>query len=141
MTALSVARRVQKDEALHKRFIALAGIGEIDIVKLDRLESASLATWHARHMYLLATATRTEAQLPVSLVTTATTLKTRMLRVAEYHLGDHDVAGPIVAAIRAGTGYLDLANDLIALARVYADYQSVLEHDKKDYKPTDQLRH
>jgi hypothetical protein len=61
-----------------------------------------------------------------------------MMRVVDYHLGDHDVAGPIVLAIRAGTGYLDLANDLVALARLYADYRSLLAHDKKDYKAGDE---
>jgi hypothetical protein len=113
-------------------------VKEFDLPKLDGLATTALAAWFARHMYLLASATHTEAQLPVSLVATATTLKTRMMRVVEYHLGDHPVAGPIVTAIRPGTGYMDLANDLVALARLYRLHADLLEHDRKDYQAADQ---
>jgi hypothetical protein len=138
ITALAVARAVDADAVLRARFEALAKVDEFDLSKLDGLATAALAAWFARHMYLLASATRTEAQLPVSLVATATTLKTRMMQVVEYHLGDHPVAGRIVAAIRSGTGYMDLANDLVALGRLYRDYVGLLEHDRKGYQAADQ---
>ena len=138
ITALAVARAIDADAVLRARFEALARAKEFDLRKLDGLATAALAAWFARHMYLLASATHTEAQLPVSLVTSATTLKTRMMRVVEYHLGDHPVAGALVTAIRAGTGYMDLANDLVALARLYRAHADLLEHDKKDYQSADQ---
>jgi hypothetical protein len=136
--ALSVANAVAADKALRARFEALAKANEFDLARLDGLATAALAAWFARHMYLLVSATHTEAQLPGSLVATATALKTRMMRVVDYHLGDHPVAGPLVSAIRAGTGYMDLANDLVALARLYKAYAHLLEHDKKDYQAVDQ---
>jgi hypothetical protein len=138
ITALAVAHAIDADTALRARFEALARVKEFDLPRLDGLATTALAAWFARHMYLLASATHTEAQLPASLVATATTLKTRMMRVAEYHLSDHPVAGRIVTAIRAGTGYMDLANDLVALARLYRTHTDLLEHDKKDYQAADQ---
>ncbi len=136
--ALGVANAIAADKDLRARFEALAKAHEFDLARLDGLATAALAAWFARHMYLLVSATHTEAQLPGSLVATATALKTRMMRVVEYHLGDHPVAGPLVSAIRAGTGYMDLANDLVALARLYKAYAHLLEHDKKDYQAVDQ---
>ena len=76
----------------------------------------------------------------MSLVTKATTLKARMMKVVE-HLGDHEVAGPRVAAIRAGNGYLDLANDIIALANLYTTYRANLAGDTKDYDANDAPLH
>lgn len=137
VAALGVAHFVADDKALRARFEALAKVQEFDIEKLNALESIALAAWFARHMYLLASATHTEAQLPASLVTVATELRARMMRVVEYHLGDHAVAGPLVTAIRSGTGHMDLANDLIALARLYKTYIHLLSHDKKDYRAAD----
>jgi hypothetical protein len=138
ITALAVARSIDADAGLRARFEGLAKIKEFDLAKLNGLATVALATWFARHMYLLASATRTEAQLPASVVEVASSLKNRMMRVVDYHLGDHAVAGPIVTAIRAGTGYLDLANDLVALARLYKKYLPLLEHDKKDYQAADE---
>lgn len=136
--ALSVASAITADPALRARFEALASIEEFDLARLDELATAALAAWFARHMYRLASATHSEAQLPASLVATAMARKARMMRVVEYHLGDHPVAGALVAAIRTGTGYMDLSNDLVALARLYATYATLLEHDKKDYRAEDQ---
>lgn len=138
VTARGVARAITNDAALKARFEALAAAKEFDLNNLTNLETAALAAWFARHRLLLASATESEAQLPASLVADAMGLKARMMRVAEYHLGDHATAGPIVAAIRAGAGYMDLANDLIALARLYKTYKKLLEHDKKDYQAADQ---
>jgi len=138
ITALAIAHAIAVDAPLRARFEALSKAKEFDITRLDGLAPTALATWFARHRYLLASATHSEAQLPASTVTTATTLKARMMRVVEYHLGDHPVAGAIVAAIRAGTGYMDLANDLVALARLYKEYADLLAHDKKDYQAADQ---
>jgi hypothetical protein len=138
ITALAIARAIAADAPLRARFEALSKAKEFDLARLDNLATMALATWFARHRYLLASATHSEAQLPASIVAIATTLKARMMRVVEYHLGDHPVAGALVAAIRAGTGYMDLANDLVALARLYKEYASLLEHDKKDYQANDQ---
>jgi len=138
IAALGVARAVEADAELRSRFEALATVKALDLANLDGLSTAALAAWYARHMVLLANAARSEAHLPISLVATAANAKARMMRVVEYHLGDHDVAGPIVDAIRPGVGYVDLANDLIALARLYTDYRSLLEHDKKDYRLADE---
>lgn len=135
---LGVAKAIAADTALRARFEALAKVKEFDLAKLDGLVTVAHAAWFARHMYLLTNATSSEAQLPGSLVATATSLKTRMMRVVDYHLGDHPVAGPLVTAIRAGTGYMDLANDLVALSRLYKAYAHLLEHDRKDYQAMDQ---
>jgi hypothetical protein len=76
ITALGVARAIEADKPLRARFAALASVKEFDLAKLEGLANAAVAAWYARHMYLLASATHNEAQLPVSLVTAATSLKT-----------------------------------------------------------------
>jgi|GEM_PF-732582 len=138
ITALAVARAIAKDAALRARFHAIAKAARFDVAKLDGLESTALAAWYARHQFLLASAVRSNAQLPAALASTAAEVKARMLRVVEYHLGDHPVAGPVAGAIRPGTGYLDLANDLVALGRLYADYRALLAHDEKGYAAGDE---
>ena len=137
-TALSVAQVIAADKILRARFEALAAAREFELHRLDGLATSALAAWFARHMYLLASATHSDAQLPSALVKLATELKARMMRVVEYHLGDHKDAGPIIAAIRPGTGHMDLANDLAALARLYRQYTHLLAEDKKRYQAADQ---
>lgn len=133
--ALGVVNGITAKEK--KRFERLASIDELDPKALPDLPIVARAAFHARRMFLLASATSSEAILPASVAEAATRLKTRMMRVVEYYLADHPVAGPQIVAIRAGTGYLDLANDLLALAKLYKDYGATLATDRKDYKKSD----
>src|SRR5690242_648935 len=58
-------------------------------------------------------------------------------RLAEYWLSDDVKVAAELAAIRIGTGYQDLANDLVALAALCERHQPVLSQDRKLYQAGD----
>jgi hypothetical protein len=70
-------------------------------------------------------------------VAEAAALRARMLKVAGYFLDDDPEHAPEVAAIRAGTGYKDVANDLYALASLYAKYKALFAHDRRHCRAGD----
>ena len=111
-----------------------------DIADLDDLGPAALATWHAATQLLSASAQGSEAKLPVALVDEATRLRTRMLRVIDYHFEPDMPQGREAADIRSGTGYRDLAQDLTRLAVLYRDNAAALKADTIRYRVEDAAR-
>jgi hypothetical protein len=75
--------------------------------------------------------------LPVDLLQSAAEIKTRMLKLCEYHLGDQPVDGSEIADIRSGTGHIDLAVDLVRLAKLYQKHKSIIKKDPKHYVASD----
>jgi hypothetical protein len=61
-----------------------------------------------------------------------------MLKTIEYHLEDDPEAMAQITHIRAGSGHIDLANDLSELASMYKQYRELIKHDKKNYRETDE---
>lgn len=80
------------------------------------------------------------ARLPRELVEEATALRLRMLSVAEYNLGDDPDVAKRLADIRAGVGYLDLAEDLNRLGMLYQANASTLARDQHKYRAEDGAR-
>ncbi|MDC3959921.1 hypothetical protein [Polyangium jinanense] len=138
IVALGIARELTAPEA-RARFELLPK-ELFDIAALDDLEAAALAAWYAATSLLSAHAQGTEAKLPVALVDDATTLKTRMLKVGDYHFDPATPTGREIADIRVGTGYRDLAQDLARLARIYRAEKKQLENDKVHYTADDAAR-
>lgn len=134
--ALGVAR-VLAEPAVRARFARLARTGEYEDACVDELGSVAQAAWYARHRFLLASALHSNARVAVDLLDEATSLRLRMLKVAEYWLSDDPAAMTEIAAIRAGTGYQDLANDLVALASLFERHAKLLSQDKKLYQKSD----
>jgi hypothetical protein len=60
-----------------------------------------------------------------------------MLKVLEYHLDMDAHAVSLLTSIRAGSGHMDLANDLVALADMYQTYEHAISADKKAYRAGD----
>src|SRR4029077_3365342 len=112
--AHSVAVRDEKPER-HARFERLAIAGFFDIDLLDQLRTRALATWYAHAQQARVAALSADARLAEPVVREATDIRTRMLRVLEHYFGDSAEIGPMLVVIRRGSGYLDLANDLMAL--------------------------
>lgn len=135
IVALGIARELSAP-AMRARF-ELLPMELFDVAALDDLEAAALAAWYAATSLLSANAQGTEAKLPVDLVDDATTLKTRMLKVGEYHFDPVTPTGREIANIRVGTGYRDLAQDLVRLAKIYRAEKKQLEHDKAHYRGED----
>lgn len=134
--ALGVVQQAQA-EPLRSRFKNLSKSGEFNDACVDELPTAARAAWYARHRFLLDEATKSEAKISIALLDQATALKSKMLRCAEYHLSAHPTEGPVISAIRVGSGYHDLANDLVALSELYKRKKSELSHDKRNYSPQD----
>lgn len=125
------------EPAVRARFANLAKSGEYDDSCVDDLAPVAQAAWYARHRFVLASATRTEARLSVPLLEEATGLRGRMLKLVEYWLGDDGALAAEIAAIRAGTGHQDLANDLIALGALFERHGDTLAQDRKLYDASD----
>ncbi|MDB4929159.1 MAG: hypothetical protein JWM10_1643 [Myxococcaceae bacterium] len=139
IAALGVALWAQTDEP-HARFTDAASCKSLrfDLASIKRLESAALAAWYIRHHALLSAGTSSEAKLPADLDARSAEVRNRMFKCAEYNL-DHDAAAVrVVDHVRPGTGYLDRANDLYALANLYRQHGRALADDRRHWRADDE---
>ena len=133
--ALSVSRFLAEPEPgarfalLHAKTFAPAHLAD--------LATIALAVSHAYVELQSARAQTSEARLPVSLVDAASEVKERMLECTEYLFKRHAVLSREITSIRLGSGYRDLASDLIRLARVYEDNKATVEKDPLNYRAAD----
>ena len=81
-----------------------------------------------------ASATSSTVKLPEALVSDASALRARMLKLAGYHFDEHPVYGAEISSIRAGTGYADLSQDLERLANLFDAEQETVSTDSY-YRP------
>ncbi|HTN88027.1 MAG TPA: hypothetical protein VL242_30310 [Sorangium sp.] len=135
--AIGVAKALSAPE-LRQRIAAIAAAGALDAALLDGLESVAWATWFARHKLLLTSATHSGAALPPSLVERAYETRARMLKTLEYHLDGDAEATAQLAHLRAGSGHLDLANDLSAAADMYRKHREAIKDDKRNFRGEDE---
>jgi hypothetical protein len=136
VAAAAVGRWV-KEKEVRARFASLPK-KYFDQAHVDDLEKIALAAWHAAVSLRSASAGKSDAKLPVSLVQKATSIKQRMLPLCEYHFGDDPVDGPEVADIKLGAGYGDLASDLLRLAKLYKKHRARVKTDAKYYVAGDE---
>lgn len=127
---------VVKREEIRARFDELPST-VFEAKHLNTLHDLAWASWYARSELLAARARARDAQVPLALLEEATETKQRMMKIAEYHLGDDPVAGAEVDSIRLGTGYLDLASDLTRLAVLFETNVETVEQDSKHYRADD----
>jgi hypothetical protein len=135
ITALSVARFIGKDEP--KARFALLPAKAFDHAHAADLRPLALGCFHAQALLRSARTQTTEAKLPVELVDAATEVKTRMIKVCKYHFEGKKKLMDEVDDIVKGTGYKDLSNDLVRLAKLYEDNPDEVEHDKRNYRAGD----
>ncbi len=133
--ALSVSRFLAEPEP-GARF-ALLHAKAFDPAHLGDLGTIALTVSHAYVELQSARAQTTEAKLPVALVDAASEVKERMLECTEYLFKRHAVLSREIASIRLGSGYRDLASDLIRLAKVYEDNKATVEKDPLNYRAAD----
>jgi len=110
---------------------AAAKLPDYDVSCIDRLGTFALAAWYA---HLLALPEVASSQL-AALLEEAKPLREDMLLAAELlaHKGYFDRRS--VAAIRAGSGNLDTANDLVALAALFSAAWARVENRTTVEKP------
>ncbi|HCF59337.1 MAG TPA: hypothetical protein DFS52_15260 [Myxococcales bacterium] len=133
--ALGVAQKV--NEPQRRVLFAKLPSDLFDITLLDLLEPAARGAMYARAEVATAEALASEAKLPAATVQEALQVRERMLRVAGYHLSDDEEISKLIANIRAGTGYTDLAEDLWRLSQLYRDHAALLSRDPSHYNAAD----
>ena len=128
--------RFIREPAIRKRFASLPA-AEFQQAHVEDVLVLAQAAWHAGVEQRVALAASSEAKLPVSLVNEATQVKQRMLRLVTYHFAEDPVDGAEIASIVQGTGYDDLASDLVRLARLYKKHGAAVKRDPKNYVASD----
>lgn len=126
-----------KDPVLHKRFLSLPAT-EFPHGALDDLGAAAEAVLFTQAQLSQAEAGTPGAMLPVELVNQATALRAELLKVCAYHFDGDAKLSAQVQDIRAGHGYMDLAEDLKRLAGLYRTEKAVLSQDRRFYRPEDE---
>lgn len=136
--AHSIAVRDQNPARI-TAFEQLGSIGLYDRDRPTRIATLSLATWFIRQQQLGHRVLNSNATVPQDVLRAAQLLRRRMLSVLEYWLRDDERLMAEVAAIRAGTGYQDLANDLERLADLHQRPAVIAEiqRDTKYVQPDD----
>ena len=138
-TALAAAKTVRDSLAepkTRRRFDALPD-DEINRELVDAHASRREAANVAAAAYQSAENAENDALVPTSSVQVLTDIRTRVYSLIDYHLGEDPVVARELTVIRAGTGYKDLANDVVALLGLSAKHLNVVKHDKKNYRAED----
>lgn len=81
-----------------------------------------------------------EVAIPDEIAQEAAAVEGRMQKVCEYLLSDDPEIRGLLDDLRPGTGYRDLANDLIGYAEIYEARPAVVRRDPKNYRPGDLAR-
>ncbi len=124
------------DKRLSARFATLPA-AEFDHSALADLGPAAQAALWAQAQLATADAGTPGGRLPLDLIDQATELRQLMLTVCEYHFRDDLRLGRQLSDIRAGSGYLDLAEDLQRLGALYRSERDTLKQDLRFYKAAD----
>lgn len=123
---------------LRPRLEALARIEEFDLAHLDALPDLARAAYYVRHRLEQDDAVVSEGMLPLALVTRGQELRVRMLKVLGFFFDEDPAVGPRIAYIRKGSGYSDLADDLVALSELYRAHRKVLAGTLRHYRASDE---
>lgn len=137
--AVVAAMKLVAQPAIRARFDALPA-AEFAHVELDRASALAEAMLYIRQKYESAAARSSAASVPAAFVDEAMQLKSRMLEVLDYVVGDLGGMAAELASIRSGAGYTDLTQDLARLSRLYQEHRKALAADRVKYAATDARR-
>lgn len=123
---------------LRGRLEALGRIGEFDLEQLQLLPELARATFYCRRKVEQASALRSAAMVPAALASRGQELRRRMLKLLDFYFEDDPQVSPKLDFIRRGTGYQDLAEDLLGLAEQYREHKTKLRGATDYYKASDE---
>ena len=123
---------------VRERFERLAKAGFFSMATLDEMERGAHACVYTASRHRLASGTRLSARISDTLDADSRELRDRMFSCAEHTLDDVPEGKRIVDEVRPGSGYLDRANDLIALAELYHRFPEVVRLDGKKFRAGDE---
>ncbi|MBI5513972.1 MAG: hypothetical protein HY909_09405 [Deltaproteobacteria bacterium] len=118
-------------------FEALARAGLFRLELLKDLPRRARALWYARHKVETLLGTRSEVRVPTGIVAEAQRVRERMLKVLGFFFDEGSTVGTLLAHIRRGTGYHDLADDLTALAQLYETHKTRIARLPEQFLPAD----
>jgi hypothetical protein len=119
-------------------FERLAAASLFDLAHLDHLDESATLALYASSRYKTLKNIRTLARLPAELDASSKALRDRMFSCAEHTLEDIPTAVRVLDEVRPGAGYLDRANDLVALAGLYQEYPKEVRLDGKKFREGDE---
>jgi hypothetical protein len=122
--------------AMRGRFEKMASIGEFELRDLELLALAALATQEARQNADKALAKGAGA-VPLPLLKEAANVEHRMQAACEHTLAGIDAATAELARLSPGTGYRDLADDLMGYADLYDAHPDAVAKDGVNYVAAD----
>ena len=133
--ALNLVDYMRKEDRM-----ALLGKLPVDIIEknLDvKLEDMAHAA-----QFIALEATKEEVatsnvKVAVAIIDEATEVRKRMLKAIKYSLDDKETVMREVADIELGSGYKDLANDLVRTIALYGTHKKAIAQDKKNYRASD----
>ena len=131
IVALGVSGRVNEPE--WRALFCKLPPEKFDVRTLDLLGPAARAVIFARSELAMADALATDAKLPKALAQEASEVRGRMLKLAEFHLDSDEETKLVLDHIRAGFGYLDLAEDLRRLSGLYRANLELLSRDPSHF--------
>jgi len=136
---LGWVRRLGEDD-LAPRVAGLVRLGEVAPDLCDEAEQVAWAAVYVRRKQLEAAVQHSEARVSTETDTSTRELREKMLRVLTYHFGHEPEMAKALEDIRVGSGYLDRANDLEALAELYEAHAAKLAGDRVFYDAGDAAR-
>ncbi|MFS8066924.1 MAG: hypothetical protein ACMG6S_11185 [Byssovorax sp.] len=137
LAALGVYAFVTQADALHERFQRQHSIGELDIDTLEGLKAAAFIVFYTHAQAEAAGAFETDAKVPASVIQEGMKIEGRMQELCEYKFKREPTIAPLLAVLRPGTSYRDLAGDLLGYADIYEMSPAKVAEDTTNYLPTD----
>jgi hypothetical protein len=138
LAALGVHAFVTQSRELMGRFESLARAGEFHMEAIEHLRAFASITLYACSQAEAEGAFDTDVRVPSELVSKGTEIEARMQELCEYWFKRDPDIKPLLDALRPGTGYRDLAADLLGYADIYDLRPDVVSADTANYRTTDQ---
>lgn len=137
LAALGVYAFVTQVAPLHARFQKQDSIGEFDIASIEGLKAASFLVFFTHAQAEAAGAFATDTKVPADLMQEGLEVEARMQELCEYKFKRDTRIAPLLALLRPGSGYRDLAGDLLGYADIYVMRPKQVASDETNYRATD----
>ena len=137
LAALGVYAFVAQAPGVLARFQKQATIGEFDIASVEGLKAASFLVFLTHAQAEAAGAFATDAKVPARLMQEAIEVEARMQELCEYKFKRDPKIAPLLALLRPGSGYRDIAGDLLGYADIYVKKPKEVASETTNYLATD----
>jgi hypothetical protein len=137
LAALNVYALCTQVDAIGDRLNALASVGEFQLSNIDELMSLAFVVLLLLEEADTDSVYATTAKVSASLYTQALELEARMQELCEYVFRRDEEIAPMLAHLRPGSGYADLARDLLGYARIYEMRPQEVARDGVNYRESD----